>query len=501
MSEEAYQEAQRRIARCRENRSTTLDLANIRLEALSVEVAELDWLVKLDVRFNALETLPPEIANLQELETLDASNNRLSILPIEIGQLQRLKEVDLRLNNLSILPANFMNLKDLKILDLGHNYLSSLPSKFSRLAGLTELCIDGNEFSVLPPQITELRGLMRLEVGNNQISSLPAEIGHLTALKILRADANGLKDIPSEIGQLRALLELDVGENDLSELPAEIVNLKNLEKLDIGTNRFTKLPAAALELPSLIELNIGSNELLALPTELSRMKDFTTIYVDNNRLSQIPQEIKMRIAARTLDLVGIEEQRTSGEKIVHDSIDGSAAPPRPSYRGAAILRTGYRSHLSRSVEATSTFIHRLRSLRSDIPVSVATIMKILEMEDVSSAGQADLSKLGEDWFHQALADVPLAAAVGAEFLTEPWVLYRRNPLDLSSLNELLEKAEHLIRDPKRLVLVLATGVVVISLWNVADAVSEGVGRALGKATEERLLEYFRDEGNEDPPDR
>jgi len=84
----------------------------------------------LDLSFNQLSALPPEIGQLAHLSTLDLSFNQLSALPPEIGQLTNLSTLDFR-----------------------GNCLAQLPPEITALTNLTSLDLDGNQFPPIPPEI------------------------------------------------------------------------------------------------------------------------------------------------------------------------------------------------------------------------------------------------------------------------------------------------------------------------------------------------------------
>lgn len=64
--------------------------------------------------------------------------------------LSSLMSLELRENALRSLPASFENLRNLERLDLGDNELSDLPSFIGQLTKLTELWLDHNLLFRLP---------------------------------------------------------------------------------------------------------------------------------------------------------------------------------------------------------------------------------------------------------------------------------------------------------------------------------------------------------------
>ena len=82
---------------------------------------------KLDLSWESIKELPPEIVQLSSLNTLDLSFNQLSELPPEIVQLSSLNTLDLRSNQLSELPGFLRELPSLKKLDLRGNPLPIPP--------------------------------------------------------------------------------------------------------------------------------------------------------------------------------------------------------------------------------------------------------------------------------------------------------------------------------------------------------------------------------------
>ena len=133
----------------------------------------------------SVDTLPPEIGQLQALTWLDLSGCELTTLPREIGQLRALTWLRLyRCKNLTTLPREIGQLRALTDLDLRRCPLVMLPPEIGQLQALTMLILNNCEKLVaLPPEIGQLQALTKLYINDcSQLKALPPEIGQLLAL-------------------------------------------------------------------------------------------------------------------------------------------------------------------------------------------------------------------------------------------------------------------------------------------------------------------------------
>nr|XP_044991232.1 ras suppressor protein 1 isoform X2 [Jaculus jaculus] len=149
-------------------------------------------------------SVPPNVAELKNLEVLNFFNNQIEELPTQISSLQKLKHLNLGMNRLSTLPRGFGSLPALEVLDLTYNNLNerSLPGNFFYLTTLRALYLSDNDFEILPPDIGKLTKLQILSLRDNDLISLPKEIGELTQLKELHTQGNRLTVLPPELGNL-----------------------------------------------------------------------------------------------------------------------------------------------------------------------------------------------------------------------------------------------------------------------------------------------------------
>lgn len=208
----------------------------------------LDPVLHLSLDGRQLETLPPEIGDVEGLQYLSLRDNNLTKLPSEIGRLEHLMQLDLRGNRFNEFPAEVLRLKSLKRINLSGNQLSTLPGEIAQLAGLQELSLQENQLTGLPPEIAQLKALTGLDLRQNRITSLSPSIADLSRL-----------------------VDLDLGKNRLAALPPEIGRLASLQCLILSENRLASLPPSIGQLTALLTLDLRENRLEALPHEIARL--------------------------------------------------------------------------------------------------------------------------------------------------------------------------------------------------------------------------------------
>ncbi|XP_032951327.1 LOW QUALITY PROTEIN: ras suppressor protein 1-like [Rhinolophus ferrumequinum] len=161
----------------------------------------LSHITQLVLSHNKLTTVPPNIAELKNLEMLNFFNNQIEELPTQISSLQKLKHLNLGMNRLNTLPRGFGYLPALEVLDLTCNNLNE--NYFPRNFYLTILrplyLVSDNDFEILPPDIGKLTKLQILNLRDTDLTLLPKEIGALIQLKELHIQGNHLTVLPPEL--------------------------------------------------------------------------------------------------------------------------------------------------------------------------------------------------------------------------------------------------------------------------------------------------------------
>jgi len=224
-----------------------LNLRDCELTELPPEIAQLQNLQTLGLSSNQLSALPPEIAQLQNLQQLDLNSNQLSALPPEIAQLQNLRYLYLNSNQLRTLPPEIAQLQNLQTLGLNSNQLSALSPEIGQLQNLKVLYLNSNQLRTLPPEISQLRNLQKFGLSSNQLSVLPPEIGQLRKLKVLRLKSNQLSVLSREIARLHRIFRLELEDNPLKTPPYEIA-MVGIDAIQGYFNALGKSPQSVNEL-------------------------------------------------------------------------------------------------------------------------------------------------------------------------------------------------------------------------------------------------------------
>jgi leucine-rich repeat protein SHOC2 len=119
-------------------------------------------IVTLDLSYNSIFEIPPQIGEMQLLRELRCSVNKISVLPREIGRINRLRRLYLNGNRIRSLPEEIGRLQLLEELVLSENSLEDLPKTISNIAALRVLKLQNNKLHNLPYELADLQVLFGL---------------------------------------------------------------------------------------------------------------------------------------------------------------------------------------------------------------------------------------------------------------------------------------------------------------------------------------------------
>lgn len=315
------------------------DLSGVGMYSLKDDILRMEWLVKLNISYNRITTLPQGISALTQLTVLDFSHNLMCVIPPVIGTLTAIRELDISYNMLDSLPkemakltewsfprdAKAKHLYDIKwasgnplsfphpqVLQLGpgqtraflrqvtigeetgdlefeHRGLPLFPDQLTDFGFLINLNLSNNKIDRVPPSITNMVQLKSFVLAGNSIDRLPARLSTLTSLELLDMRDNQLVAIPETIGALHARLKrVMLGRNKLVSLPSSMGKLSNLEALLLNWNKLEDLPEETGNCTALTELQLSYNCLRQVPSTFSNLTALTSCALQSNHISLLP---------------------------------------------------------------------------------------------------------------------------------------------------------------------------------------------------------------------
>lgn len=231
------------------NTLTSIDIKNTNTKsfnalALTGDITPLTMfknLEFLDLSYNGISTLPPEISNLTKLNYLDLSSNTISTLPPQIGNLFNLNTLDLANNNLTTLPPEIGSLFNLNTLDLAGNNLTTLPPEIGSLSNLTTLNLNGNSIQDLSP-LFNLDNLENLSIEGNPVD--PSTIENLPVIRLDLSNSNLDNQYITNLKVSDRLQTLIISGNQISDLSP--LGKYNLNILALNQKYYYNLPEADL---------------------------------------------------------------------------------------------------------------------------------------------------------------------------------------------------------------------------------------------------------------
>ncbi|CAI70413.1 eLRR (extracellular Leucine-Rich Repeat) ONly [Caenorhabditis elegans] len=223
-----------------------------------------------------LQTIPPSVDSLENLETVVFSNNKLDSLGVD----------------------QFKNKKQLSYLDVSGNFITSIEEKaFEPLTSLETLVIGEHNFinETVVEEIGRLKALKTLDLSRadgifQPPETLFKEIPQIEVLKLSGCSIPTLE--PGQFATLKKLKELDLRVNLIENITAYAFDgLESLTRLSLAGNFISKLePDVFFGLSSLEELDLGWNEIKTIPTDVFKplTDKLKTISLRNNPISELP---------------------------------------------------------------------------------------------------------------------------------------------------------------------------------------------------------------------
>jgi len=124
-------------------------------------------LVVLDLSYNHIHEIPPQVGELVLLREFRASFNKISAIPPEMGRLKRLRRLILNSNRLTAIPPELGRLEQMEELVLSENLIEVVPPTLSLCAVLRILKLQNNRLRTLPFELSDVLTLEEVDCSNN----------------------------------------------------------------------------------------------------------------------------------------------------------------------------------------------------------------------------------------------------------------------------------------------------------------------------------------------
>jgi internalin A len=295
--------ARTRIAEEAERRTGSLNLSNLKLEALPKELASLTALKELDCSRTQVTDLAP-LASLTALKELDCSRTQVTDLA-PLASLTALKKLDCSGTQVTDL-APLAGLTTLQSLDCFSIQVTDL----APLAGLTTLqslvCF-GTQVTDLTP-LAGLTALKMLNCSYTQVTDLTPLAG-LTALQLLFCSGTQVTDL-TPLADLTALNTLNCSSTQVTDL-TPLAGLTALNTLSCSSTQVTDLAPLA-DLTALNTLNCSSTQVTDL-TPLAGLTALNTLNCSGCPLHSLPAIIRDKPSLHQLVLFNSHVPEIPGE--------------------------------------------------------------------------------------------------------------------------------------------------------------------------------------------
>lgn len=186
-----------------------LNLRRKRINSIPPEIGKLKNLEFLVISGSTIKTIPKEIENCKKLKSIIANSSRLTELPSSLGNLKNLRTLKAEYCNLQYIPKEIGNIESLWELSLGHNNIKTLPHELGKLKNLTVLDISDNPIKEFPSCIVQMENLKRFWMFRNNIKKIPFEINNLKYLDHIRLSKKKIENIDSLESVMPEIMFLD----------------------------------------------------------------------------------------------------------------------------------------------------------------------------------------------------------------------------------------------------------------------------------------------------
>ena len=293
-----------------------LCLSNTNIESIPPELGDINTLERVSLDRNQLRSLLENNTltkeKLPHLNQIYARHNELDDdgFTDEFFQTicEHLKNLDLSHNNLTTIPRQIKILQNLIVLNLSHNQIHVIPAElFTACTGLQHLDLSHNLLQTLPAQFIRLSRLQHLDLSNNPLEhyAFRKAFERLVKLQYLNLSKTGRRYLDfldqssgqqtniTNLDKLVGLKDFDLSHNHLIRIPTELYKLTRLRRLNLSYCDLKDIPSAIDVWVELQTLDLSGNQISFLPHNLCELTQLKRLFISDNRLQMdgIPKNI------------------------------------------------------------------------------------------------------------------------------------------------------------------------------------------------------------------
>ncbi|XP_016111298.1 leucine-rich repeat-containing protein 2 isoform X1 [Sinocyclocheilus grahami] len=233
-----------------DNKKFIFELNGKKWMKLPEELQYMTYLKEWHIHGTRIPEIPTYIEAFVDLQVLDVPKNGLTRLPTEIGsqksnanvssftgKLINLKELNVNYNKLLSIPPELGECEHLERLEMTANRnLAELPFELSNLKKLTHLDVAENQFASIPVCVLRMESLKCLDISNNRLKDLPEDIDRLESLEMLFLHKNNVRYVPMTVTNLIHLRMLVISADELYSIPSQLVDNPNIKLIRLYDN-------------------------------------------------------------------------------------------------------------------------------------------------------------------------------------------------------------------------------------------------------------------------
>ncbi|WP_158623299.1 COR domain-containing protein [Corallococcus sp. CA053C] len=298
--------------------------------ALDVLLGDQPHIKNLSLFHVGLVQVPAAVSKFKSLERLDLIGNQINSLPSELAALENLRDLAVSDTGIGFIPDWVFDFSELETLGVGYNKIRNIPRAIGRLSNLRSFVVNDNFISDLPMAMAKNSNLKWVHLNNNLFKRMPAVLFELKQLQSLSIASSGeersiswiyghvpivgakrrrgrIREVGADILSLADLSELNVSGQPIQTPPEEVVAqgvgaIKNYwrQRAEVGTDYLCEAKLIIVGEPGAGKTSLA-NKILKPEYEL-RPEEKSTEGIDVLRWS-FPASIRPRSGASPVPFV------------------------------------------------------------------------------------------------------------------------------------------------------------------------------------------------------